>query len=46
MINKEQLVDYLTSKIYDDEWGDEYLLDEYLAEQIANNIIKYLEEQK
>ena len=46
MIDKEQLINYLTSKPYDDEWGDEWLLDEYLAEQIANNIIKYLEEQK
>ena len=46
MIDKEQLINYLTSKPYGDEWGDEWLLDEYLAEQIANNIIKYLEEQK
>ena len=46
MIDKEQLVDYLTSKPYEDEWGDEWLLDEYLAKQIVDRIIQYLEEQK
>lgn len=46
MIDKEQLIDYLTSKPYEDELGNEWLLDEYLAEQIVNYVIKYLEEQK
>lgn len=47
MIDKEQLINYLTSKPYDDEWeGDEWLLDEYFARQIVNRIIQYLEEQK
>ena len=46
MIDKEQLVDFLTSKPYNDESGDEWLLDEYLAKQIVNYIIQYLEEQK
>lgn len=36
MIDKEQL---------NDGGGDEWLLDEYLAEQMTNYIIKYLEEQ-
>lgn len=44
MIDKEQLVDFLMSKLYRDKMGEDWLLGKEFAEQIADYTIKFLKE--